>query len=561
MRKRGTLSYELGKWTVKTTPDVTMRLKRIFPRMKQEVATELTVKHTGEIANDLEWILVRFPLEISAADHERLTCSAVAHREKLERLDQIMNSVPDGNEFNITYPLREYQAQAAKLYLAQGNLLIADEVGLGKTVCAIASLTDKRTMPMLVVVKTHLQKQWEAEIKRFVPGAWVHIIKQVKEYRLPIADVYVITYSKLSAWWGILAQIVKSVVYDEMQELRIPTSAKYIAARLLGQLIPFKLGLSATPVCNYGGEMWNIINLLAPDALGTQEEFNREWCSSRGDGKWWVNEPESLGHFLRDQKLMLRRTRVQVGRVLPPIVRYVQDVEFDRDVYEQGLSAADALARTILTGSFVDRGAAARQFDLELRQATGLAKATFVAELVRMLVDSGEKVLLGGWHRAVYEVWRDRLSDLMPAFFTGSESETQKERSRMDFIQGRTDVLIMSLRSGAGLNGLQDVCSVCVLGEYDWTPAVHEQFIGRLARDGQKASVQVFMPVAPIGSDPTMAAVLGLKQAQAIAIVDLGDTQRTEFTETDPTRLRQLAIDYLKSRKIPIPEPKNEAPA
>jgi hypothetical protein len=163
-------------------------------------------------------------------------------------------------------------------------------------------------------------------------------------------------------------------------------------------------------------------------------------------------------------------------------------------------------------------------------------------------------VLLAGWHRAVYEVWKDRLRDLKPVFFTGHESANQKEQAKRDFIEGRTDLMVISLRSGDGMNGLQDVCSVVVFGEMDWSPAIHHQLVGRLARDGQKASVQVFIPVAPIGSDPTMASVLGLKTAQATGIVDQGVVDNPDIIETNPQRVKQLAIDYLKSRNIEVPQ-------
>lgn len=547
------LRLEKGEWIIKATPDVTMRLKRIFPRMVQSVATELRVKATDEVANDLEWVLVRFPMQMEPATKGMLSARAASHRAKLERLATIMSSPPRANQFELAHPLRPYQTIATSLYLAQGHLLLADEVGLGKTAAATASFTDRRTLPALVVVKTHLARQWEAEIKKFIPKAWVHIIKSTKEYTLPPSDVYIITYSKLSAWWGILARKVKSVVYDEIQELRIQTSAKYHAARMLRDEVDFSMGLSATPIGNYGGEIWSVMQLLAPDALGSQSEFNREWCTVLHNGHAKAVDPEALGHHLRSQQLILRRTRKEIGRELPPVVRYVQEVDFDHDVYAKGTSAAAELARTILSGEFTARGQAARQLDLELRQATGLAKAPYVADLVRMLVESGEKVLLFGWHRAVYAVWADRLRDLRPVFFTGHESDVQKEKSRREFIEGDAQVLIMSLRSGAGLNGLQNVCSVCVFGEMDWSPAVHVQGVGRLARDGQDASVQVFFPVASEGSDPVMASVLGLKEAQAQGIVDLGVSASSELVEVDPQRMKQLAIEYLKSQKLPVP--------
>lgn len=549
----GKLTLDGREWRITTTPDVTMRLKRIFPRLAAETATELRLTRSPEVDNDLEWVLIRFPMEMSESDASMLRAGAAGHRAKLERLASIFDVSRPPAEFKLACPLRDYQTLSATLFLESGRLLLGDEVGLGKTATAIASFTDKRTLPALVVVKAHLPKQWEAEIKKFIPDAWVHIVKQVKEYKLPAADIFIISYSKLYAWWGYFAGKVKCVVYDEIQELRVTTSNKYDAAQKLNELTPFKIGLSATPIYNYGGETWNVFNLLAPDELGSAQEFHQEWCTQTYGGKWAVKDPDALGHHLRKQNLLLRRTRKEVGRVLPPVVRYVQDVEFDRQVYENRMSAADELARVILSGSFTERGEAARKFDLEIRQTTGIAKAPYVAELVRMLVDSGEQVLLAGWHRAVYAIWADRLRDLNPVFFTGSESPKQKEDARQAFISGKSKVLIMSLRSGDGTNGLQDVCSCCVLGEMDWSPAVHTQFIGRLARDGQKASVQVFIPVAPIGSDPTMASVLGYKSSQAEGIIDLGTAASPDFVETDPQRLKQLAIDYLKSRRLPIP--------
>ncbi len=558
MKTYGALTLLNGWWVIETTPDVTMRVKRVFPRLQQTAATKLTIKATSEVANDLEWIMVRWPMRMSDADAATLAKFAAEHRDRLAKLESIVRSPPPANQFALAKPLRDYQAVATRLYLEQGHLLDADEVGLGKSATAIASFTDRRTLPALVVVKAHLPKQWSREIRKFIPDAIVHVIKQTAEYQLPIADVYVITYNKLDAWWGHLVGKVRSVVYDEIQELRIRTSKKYQAAEFLNSKLAFRLGLSATPIHNYGDEAWNVINLLAPDALGTHQEFIREWCVAGPGGKFIVQNPDALGHHLRDQKLMVRRTRKEVGRVLPPVIRYVQDVEFDPLVYKAGMGAADELAKIILTGSFTERGQAAREFDLQIRQQTGVAKAPYVAELVRMLLESGEKVILWGWHLMVYDIWKDRLRDYRPVLFTGEQSAVAKERAKADFIEGRSDLLIMSLRSGEGTNGLQDVCSVGVFGEMDWTPAVHHQCIGRLARDGQEASVQIFFPVAPVGSDPVMASILGLKQAQADGIMDLGVSQGAGDVAVDDSRIKQLAVEYLKSRGVPLPAKKSE---
>lgn len=88
------------------------------------------------------------------------------------------------------------------------------------------------------------------------------------------------------------------------------------------------------------------------------------------------------------------------------------------------------------------------------------------------------------------------------------------------FKEGKIDLLILSLRSGEGLDGLQMRCKDVVFGELDWSPSVHEQCIGRANRDGQDEQVTAHFLTSQGGSDPLMIELLGLKSAQARKIVD-----------------------------------------
>ncbi|MGZ3477548.1 MAG: C-terminal helicase domain-containing protein, partial [Polyangiales bacterium] len=185
-----------------------------------------------------------------------------------------------------------------------------------------------------------------------------------------------------------------------------------------------------------------------------------------------------------------------------------------------------------------------------LRQATGVAKAAFVADFVRLLVESGEKVVLFGWHREVYSLWMDRLRDLSPSLYTGTESPTQKDDARKRFLAGETPILIMSLRSGAGLDGLQEVCRTCVFGELDWSPGVHEQCVGRVYRDGQREPVVSYFLISEHGSDPAIADVLQIKRAQVDGMRDpMGAlVEAVEPLDGGEERVRRLATDYLRQR-------------
>ena len=172
-----------------------------------------------------------------------------------------------------------------------------------------------------------------------------------------------------------------------------------------------------------------------------------------------------------------------------------------------------------------------------------MSKAKHVAGFVRMILESGEPVLLAGWHRDVYDIWLEELSSYKPVMYTGSESPTKKERAKQAFINGETNLMIISLRSGIGLDGLQHRCATAVFGELDWSPEVHHQLIGRLHREGQARSVMAVFLYCDYGSDPPMTSLLGLKASQAQGIVDphLGVQKRY----MDESRLKNMARDFL----------------
>jgi hypothetical protein len=310
---------------------------------------------------------------------------------------------------------------------------------------------------------------------------------------------------------------------------------------MIADAADYKVGLSATPVFNYGGEAYNVIDVLAPGALGERSEFKREWCGSEA-GRAIVEDPAALGTWLREQGLMNGYTREDVGRPLPEPILIPQEVDADADVFEELAGDAMEMARFLL-----DRGNAGKkqrfqvagQLDMKVRQATGIAKAPFVAAFVRMLLEREQRLVLWGWHRAVYDVWMERLADLNPRLYTGSESNADKAAAVKDFLDGDCRVLIMSLRSGAGLDGLQTGCTTTVFGEMDWSPQVHTQCIGRFNRPGITRAVQAYFCTSTFGSDPAMLELLNLKRMQNDPLVD---PRAAKVRPVAPTESHTIAL-------------------
>ncbi|MDQ0724921.1 SNF2 family DNA or RNA helicase [Paenibacillus sp. W4I10] len=525
----GKLELVNGKWKLSEVhPHVVIRMKQLFPRVAMKQADTFLFSNRSNICADLVWFTQRFPMEITSEDRVKLLRGHDKFFEKKAYMEQILT--PDYDP--ILRPglkpgqkIRHYQLQAIDLCLERRSLLLGDDLGLGKTYTAAGMLLEPDTHPAAVVVQAHLQDQWKEKIESFTELI-VHNIERTRPYSLPVADVYLFKYSQLAGWKNFFADgHFQCVIYDEIQELRTGlTSNKGEAAKILSDAAEFRLGLSATPIYNYGTEIWNVLQFLDPDLLGTYSEFMREWCSN--DRK--VHDPVVLGSFLREHNVMLRRTKREVGQQLPPVNQIVEVVEPDLSKLKSVKAQAKQLALKASQGTYLERGPAARELDLLMRQATGVAKAAGVAQYAKQLLEAGIPLLLVGWHRDVYEIWLKELADYRPAMYTGSESDMQKIESVRRFVQGETNVFILSLRSGAGLDGLQYRCSTILFGELDWSPKVHEQIIGRLNREGQEEKITVVYLNAEEGSDRVMLDVLGVKHAQSEEIIDPHDLTNTK---------------------------------
>lgn len=551
-----------GWWLMAAEPHVMVRVKRLFGRVQTSRGGGVMLTDTPEVCRDLQWMLDRYPLRMDDATRARLEGQGELFRAREEAIVRVLDGGRVEDLREPARPAREYQRIAADLAITTGRLLCTDDLGLGKSMVGVLVLRAPAALPALVVCPTHLPRQWEREIAVTLPWLRTHVVTKGTPYD-PMSrrgvtappDVLIMSYSKLRGWRDHLTGTIRAVIFDEAQELRHNGTEKWNAAASIADGARYRVGLTNTPVYNYGGEIHNIFQVIAPDALGNREEFLREWGSGDPyDDKGRVKNPAALGAYLRDQGLMLGRTRAEVGRELPGVLRVPQEIAADPSALDRIAGDAAEMARLILAAS-TDRQVKFRlagELDWKVREATGIAKAPYVAEFVRLLLESEKKVLLLGWHRAVYDIWLHRLREFSPVLYTGSESPQQKARNADDFINGDSRVLVMSLRAAAGLDGLQEACRVAVFGELDWSPQVHEQAIGRLNRDGQVDPVLVYFLHTDSGSDPPIVETLQIKRGQSEPMMSK-DGNLFAQTVDNGARIRRLAESVLAGRGRPAP--------
>lgn len=542
----GTVTFDpkSESYIIEAEPAVLEMCKRVFPGCRTINKEQVRFPGTRRLVGELNWLMLRYPLRIINAERfmeDRQ--QAIDHALRRDRNHVVAPTVTPPTFLGSLFP---YQAEAVAFLMANERALLADDMGLGKTVSALGALATTSAFPVLLVVPTNVQRQWQRQAGVFLDlpihgqqtldldsldrgQRLCHIIKGRKPYDLPWVPIYITHYGLINDWREALTDLnLKAVVFDEIQELRHTGTGKYSAASLISGAARYVWGLSGTPIYNYGKEIWAVLNIIDYHCLGDEESFTREWCI--GYGAEQVSKPDVLGDYLRREGLMIRRRKAEVQHQLPPKRRVVHVVNKDDSKYAALIDEAIQLAKGYDDiKDWAQRGQTKRLIEGAARKAAGVAKAPYVADFVRTLLDAGERVLLYAYHHDVHDILADELIPYRPVRITGKETPKEKDESIGAFADGKTNLIQLSLRATAGLDRLQGRGSCVVFAELDWSPAIHtqgEDRVHRIGVDGSLESILCYYMVSDTGMDETMQEALGLKIGQFVGI--MGDTGESE---------------------------------
>lgn len=561
----GVVSHDMkkGEFVITAEPAVMELAKRVFPGCDsgRRVEGQIRFAATRRAAGDLNWLLLRFPMKIE--------CEGVFARERAAAIDHARRRerghapAPLGPVPGFKGELRPFQAEGVSFLLANERALLADDMGLGKTVMALAAMAAAGNWPALVVGPTNVMRQWGRMAETFLsvrtPGEMIEAparcvtLKGLTGYEPEPAAIYLIHYGLLRGWRRQLVEMgIKTVVFDEAQELRHTGTEKYSAASVLAQWARNVWLLSGTPIYNYGAEIWSVLNVAEYHCLGDKDSFSREWC--RGYGSEIVAKPAVLGDYLRREGLMLRRSKGEVMDQLPPKRRVVSVIDHDEQRYGELVREAATLAASYGEEmSWHERGLTKRKIEAESRKATGVAKAPWAAAFARALVEAGERVLVFAYHHDVHDVLTEALAEFGVVKVTGRETPAQKDAAVNAFAAGEAKVIVLSLRTAAGLDGLQGAGTCVVFAELDWSPAIHAQCEDRLQRMGVAAleSILCYYLVAQTAIDEAMQEALGLKVGQFVGLMgEAGESEADRaLAQAAAERHMDRVIEALKGKK------------
>ena len=437
---------------------------------------------------------------------------------------------------NLAYNLPHQQEGALRILRdLDGRALLADEVGLGKTITAGMVLKEcivrgfvKRA---LILTPPSLVNQWKEELTTKFNLNFKEINKESEweNAELAIASIDKVKNFNTSAnefkhfraheiYWDI-------IIIDEAHKLKDKKTFRW---RFVDRLQKKRLLLlTATPFQNDLIELYNLLSLLRRGHLGTISEF-RESFLVNGNERQPLN-PLELKRKLSE--IMVRRRRDEVGGIrymarIPKIYpinlsweekrAYEQVVDmllvhyfdFNGEPINTNLAAYSVLPKITSSSKssieFLENLTANPKYhkttqDIawtiiedfkKIKSDTKIEKLIWLIHEINKR-DKGTKILLYTKHPATLKYIADilRKQKFKITEFKGGLTPDEKTARIREFKE-KTQILVSTETGSEGLNF--QFCSNLINYDIPWNPMAVEQRIGRLDRIGQKKNIFVF---------------------------------------------------------------------
>ncbi|MGZ6539666.1 MAG: DEAD/DEAH box helicase, partial [Bacteroidia bacterium] len=398
-----------------------------------------------------------------------------------------------------------------------GKAILADEVGLGKTIEAGLILKEYMirglVKKVLILVPASLVTQWAIELnsKFFIPA-----ITQRKSYVWEQCDVVVssIDTAKRSPHREIIyEQNYDLIIIDEAHKLKNNKTKNYEFVQSLKK--KFCLLLTATPIQNRIEEIFNLVSLLKPGHLGSETAFYEKY---KRDSRF-LNDDEHLKELVN--KVMIRNRRVDTG--IEWTKRQVETIpiEFtkqEKELYEsinelksesdwmqtsafsvmtlkrEACSSREAVFYTLknMLRKKVDPSRAfEEQIQDLIKKVEAVQKNSKAEKTLELIQKVNDKVIVFTEYRAtqLYLQWFLKQHGISSVPFRGGFKRGKKDWMR-ELFQKHAQVLIATEAGGEGIN-LQ-FCNHIINFDLPWNPMRLEQRIGRIHRFGQEKDVMIY---------------------------------------------------------------------
>lgn len=349
---------------------------------------------------------------------------------------------------NLPESMYPFQKEAvAQIVKWNHNVLLASDMGTGKSCMASVAINKLGTYPVLIVCPASLKVNWSMEIEKWTPGFNIYIIEGRESYKstyvlnkVKAADVIIINYDILgvddkeaqkrekerikvakengwkykkafipvSGWVDVLNEIgLKCICCDEVQAIE---SIRAVRTRAIYQLSSnpgiIKLFLSGTPFETRVSQFYNACHLLAPDLFPKEYDFKQRYCNPYYNGFGWTyNGVSNLDELRRKlSTFMIRHKKEEVLSQLPP----KQKIPIYLDMDEKSRSEYDKMESELLAQ---EEGIHQFSYLAKMKEALMEIKLNAVVQFIKDMMEVEDKLCIFTYHIAMYDTLMNLFGD------------------------------------------------------------------------------------------------------------------------------------------------------
>ena len=479
------------------------------------------------------------------------------------------------------------------------RLLIADEMGVGKTVQAIGlSCLYQKDWPVLVICPSSLKFAWRDEITMWLGEVLkkdeVQVIKNSKNEFKENKKYYVISYDlSVRMIDKIISQKFNYIIADEAHYLKSKAAKRTMCLTPILQRSKRVVLLTGTPILAKPMEIFPLLHILRPDKFKGFREFGSRYCDPKiihfGAIDWsGSSNTRELNSILN--KLMIRRLKKDVLSQLPPKKRQKIEISTDKKVIKKLKLLMEKSTKKFeeLLGTQIEldklginiedlktekdkekekeknkkEDEDTKEEDTVLNRfnkaysMTGEAKLPGIRDYVNYLVDNSCKFLIFAHHAEVLDAIEDViLNDKIGYIRIDGKVPVERRQDLVNKFQTDEDCLVAILSITACATGLTlTKASTVVFAELHFTPSIMIQAEDRAHRIGQDAGC---VNIHYLFGDDTLDVLLFRKLNEKQNIVST--TLDNKSKDLNVTKVKEQVGDFINmnGKQVSVDDRKN----
>jgi len=401
----------------------------------------------------------------------------------------------------------KHQEEGIEFLLKNKKCILADDMGIGKTLQSIVAALEIEAERILVVCPSSLKINWKREIENFCEDVSIIKGKHWDPDRFTIINYDILKNfhtieerGKKYEDWELRREIVEFnpdlIILDEAHYVK---NHKSIRGKILKDISKrFKTErvwlLTGTPIANRPMDYFNLLSIIDSPVTNNWVHYAKTYCDGmrfrKGNKFIWVTTGASNLEELstKTKRTILRRKKEDVldlpEKLITPVYLELENVDGYKNVWNEYMEQRK------LDGK---KGNPAK----DLVEMTLLR--TFIAmETVPYTIEKTEEALESNKKTIIFCNFNDEMDSFINHFgdkcvcVRGGMSDAKKQHAVDRFQEDDSCMVFVGQIKAAGVGLTLTKAEIVIMNSLDWVPGTHEQAEDRAYRIGQKETVNIY---------------------------------------------------------------------